>query len=48
MCGGEPGRGAREGDLVEVTGNIEAGDVVLRRGTDEVREGSQINVKLAQ
>jgi membrane fusion protein, multidrug efflux system len=41
-------RGARDGDLVEITGNIEAGDVVLRRGTDEVREGAAVNVKLAQ
>jgi membrane fusion protein, multidrug efflux system len=41
-------RGAREGDSVEVTGNLRAGDVVLRRGTDEVREGARVTVKLGQ
>jgi RND family efflux transporter MFP subunit len=41
-------RGAREGDMVEVTGGLQAGDVVLRRGTDEVRQGAHVNVKLAQ
>jgi hypothetical protein len=35
-------RGAVDGDLVEVTGNLRAGDRVLRRGSDEVREGAAI------
>jgi RND family efflux transporter MFP subunit len=35
-------RGAADGDLVEVTGNLRAGDRVLRRGSDEVREGSRM------
>jgi RND family efflux transporter MFP subunit len=35
-------RGAAEGDLVEVLGNLKAGDRVLRRGTDELREGSKL------
>jgi RND family efflux transporter MFP subunit len=35
-------RGAAEGDLVEVFGNLKAGDRVLRRGSDEVREGSKL------
>lgn len=35
-------KGAADGDSVEVTGNLRAGDRVLRRGSDEVREGSPI------
>jgi membrane fusion protein, multidrug efflux system len=35
-------RGAVDGDLVEVSGNLRSGDRVLRRGSDEVREGSPI------
>ncbi len=34
--------GATEGDLVEVTGNLHAGDLVVRRGTDELRPGDLI------
>jgi RND family efflux transporter MFP subunit len=35
-------RGALLGDLVEVIGNLKPGDLVLRRGTDEVRPGSPV------
>jgi membrane fusion protein, multidrug efflux system len=35
-------KGAADGDLIEVMGNLKAGDRVLRRGTDEVREGAAI------
>jgi len=35
-------KGASAGDLVEVIGNLKAGDHVLRRGTDEVQNGSPI------
>lgn len=35
-------KGVAEGDLVEVMGNLKAGDQVLRRATDEVREGTGI------
>jgi len=35
-------KGAAEGDLIEVMGNLRAGDRVLRRGSDEVREGAAI------
>lgn len=35
-------KGMPDGDLIEVTGNLQAGDQVLRRGTDEVREGSEL------
>ena len=31
-----------EGDLVEVIGNIKAGDRVVRRATDEIRNGTPI------
>ena len=32
-------KGATEGDLIEVIGNLRPGDMVVRRATDEVREG---------
>ena len=35
-------RGASLGDLVEVTGDLAPGDLVLRRGTDEIRPGSPV------
>jgi len=35
-------KGAADGDLIEVLGNLHAGDQVLRRGSDEVREGSSL------
>jgi RND family efflux transporter MFP subunit len=35
-------KGIMEGDLVEVFGNLKAGDMVVRRGTDELREGTPI------
>jgi RND family efflux transporter MFP subunit len=35
-------KGAAEGDLVEVIGNLQAGDKIVRRGTDELREGTAI------
>ena len=35
-------RGTAEGDLVEVLGNLKAGDRVVRRATDEMREGAPI------
>ena len=35
-------KGASEGDLVEVTGNLRAGDRVVRRATDEMREGAAL------
>jgi membrane fusion protein (multidrug efflux system) len=39
------GRGARVGDLIEVFGALKDGDTVVRRGTDEIREGSKVNVQ---
>jgi RND family efflux transporter MFP subunit len=38
-------RGARMGDLVEVSGDLREGDVVLRRATDEVRDGAAVVTK---
>src|SRR5579863_7872063 len=35
-------KGVTEGDLVEVIGNLKPGDSVLRRATDEIREGMPI------
>jgi RND family efflux transporter MFP subunit len=35
-------KGPAEGDLVEVLGGLRPGDQVLRRGSDEVREGSPL------
>jgi membrane fusion protein, multidrug efflux system len=42
------GRGARVGDLVEVFGPLQEGDTIVRRGTDEIREGSKVNVQPAK
>jgi membrane fusion protein, multidrug efflux system len=33
-------KGAAEGDLVSVIGNLKAGDMVVRRATDEIRDGA--------
>jgi len=38
-------RGARVGDLIEVFGPLKDGDAVVRRGTDEIREGTKISPK---
>ena len=35
-------KGAAEGDLVEVIGNLKPGDLVVRRATDEIREGAAL------
>ena len=41
-------RGARVGDLVEVFGALKDGDSVVRRGTDEIRQGAKVNVQPAK
>ena len=41
-------RGARVGDLVEVFGALKDGDVVVRRGTDEIRQGAKVNAQPAK
>jgi membrane fusion protein (multidrug efflux system) len=35
-------KGAAEGDLVEVIGALQPGDLVLRRATDEIRDGASL------
>ncbi len=39
-------RGASAGDLVEVYGPLHEGDLIARRGTDELREGTRVKVTL--
>jgi len=41
-------RGARVGDLVEVFGALKAGDAIVRRGTDELREGTKVVAQAAK
>jgi RND family efflux transporter MFP subunit len=38
-------RGAPDGDLVEVSGDLKPGDHILERGTDEIRPGTRIVAK---
>jgi membrane fusion protein, multidrug efflux system len=38
-------KGAEDGDLVEVIGNLQPGDKVVRRATDEIRDGAAIQVQ---
>jgi hypothetical protein len=35
-------KGVTEGDLVSVIGDLKSGDMVVRRATDEIREGTPI------
>lgn len=39
-------KGRAQGDLVEVVGPLREGDTVLVRGTDEIREGAHLNVRV--
>jgi RND family efflux transporter MFP subunit len=36
------GRGARVGDLIEIFGPLKDGDTIVRRATDEIRDGSKV------
>ena len=38
------GRGARVGDLIEVFGPLNEGDAIVRRGTDEIRDGAKVQI----
>jgi membrane fusion protein (multidrug efflux system) len=40
-------RGAPVGDVVEVFGPLKEGDIIARRGSDEIREATRVSVKLA-
>lgn len=42
------GRGARVGDMVEVFGPLKEGDTIVRRGTDEIRDGSKVATQPAK
>lgn len=42
------GRGARVGDLVEVFGPLKDGDRIIKRGTDEIREGTKVAAQPAK
>jgi len=35
-------KGASAGDLIEVFGNLKDGDLVVKRGSDEIRPGQAI------
>jgi len=37
---------AAERDLGEIVGSLKEGDTVLRRGSDEIREGTRLKVSL--
>jgi RND family efflux transporter MFP subunit len=39
-------KGPVQGDLVEIIGPLKDGDAVLRRGSDEIRQGARINVRI--
>jgi hypothetical protein len=41
-------RGGPAGDLVEVIGPLRAGDMVVKRGTDELREGTPLVPRLSK
>jgi membrane fusion protein, multidrug efflux system len=41
-------RGARVGDVVEVFGALKEGDTIVRRGSDEIREGAKVNAQPAK
>ena len=38
-------KGPTQGDLVEIVGPLKDGDTVLRRGSDEIRQGTHVNVR---
>ncbi len=38
-------KGAGDGDLVEILGDLKAGDMVVRRANDEIREGAPLQAQ---
>ena len=40
-------KGPAQGDLIEIVGPVKEGDTVLRRGTDEIREGTRVSIQIA-
>jgi len=41
-------RGASVGDLVEVFGDLKPGEMIAKRGTDELRSGTRVEVRMAK
>ena len=41
-------RGPAAGNLAEVYGSLQDGDLIARRGTDELREGTRVKVSTAK
>ena len=41
-------RRTSSGDLVEVFGPVEAGDQVVRRASDELRQGTRVNAQASK
>ena len=39
-------KGASDGELIEVSGKLNAGDMVVRRATDEIKEGTAITIEI--
>lgn len=39
-------KGSAKGDLVEVVGPLREGDAIFLRGTDEIREGAHLNIRV--
>jgi membrane fusion protein, multidrug efflux system len=35
-------KGVADGDLLEISGNLQPGDLVVRRATDEIRDGAPL------
>jgi membrane fusion protein (multidrug efflux system) len=38
-------RGAPAGDLVQVLGPLQPGEMIVRRATDEIREGAMVSIR---
>lgn len=39
-------KGEADGDQIEVIGDLQPGDLIVRRATDEIREGTQLHTAL--
>ena len=38
-------KGATDGEMIEVSGDLRAGDKVVRRATDEIRSGADLHLR---
>jgi multidrug efflux pump subunit AcrA (membrane-fusion protein) len=41
-------RGEVNGNMIEVFGDLQAGDVVIRRGNDEIRQGARVELSASR